>query len=307
MNAIESLLGEVIEYATDPSPSRADTLRISQRLYRSLHSPPVDIVRPLDGRLLDLSLRVKDAVDRAAVDDALVSVRDQLVEMLIPPPLPPRRPTVIRSSNPFETAQSSRQPAGSATLISLRSDAVLSAPAGDDRALLSTCAYGYAVLDCAGTQAANSAVTTPVIRRTEELVRQVRLLIVENEELKDWIDHVELHRDRVEKNMRGEIRDLRQRLRELEGYVIALEAAMYQRKVDPERLATTVKNTVAASKLLVDVTGNVVAGLILGGVAIGGMAFGGISGDQPLPPSVSVDITTACENVLIALDPQSGP
>ena len=107
--------------------------------------------------------------------------------------------------------------------------------------------------------------------------------------------------------MQGEIRDLRQRLRELEGYVIALEAAMYQRKVDPERLANTVKSTGAASKLLVDVTGNVVAGLILGGVAIGGMAFGGISGDQPLPTSVSVDITTACENVLIALDPQRGP
>lgn len=306
MNVIESLLREVIEYATDPSPSRAVTLRISRRLYRSLHSPPVEIGRHLDGRLLDLSLRVKDALDRDARSDTLVSDRDQLVQMLIPPPLPPPRPTVIRSSNPFETANTAPPPAVAATPKSLVRSRCVS-PGRDERALLSACAYGYAVLDCDGTQAASSPAPAPVIRRTEELVRQVRLLIVENEELKDWIDHVELHRDRVERNMQGELRDPRQRLRELEGYVIALEAAMYQSNVDRGRLASTVESTGAASRLLVDVTGNVVAGLTLGGVAIGGIAFGGISGEQPLPPSVSVDITTACENVLIALDPTANP
>lgn len=307
MNVIESLLREAIEYATDPTPSRADTLTISRRLYRSLHSPPVDMGRSLDGRLLDLSLRVKDALDRDAQGSSLASDRARLVEMLIPPPLPPQRPTVIRSSNPFDTTEPEPQTAVAFTTKSLQADAVLAASAGDGRALLSTCAYGYAVLDCDGTRAARNPARQPVLRRTEELVRHVRLLIVENEELKDWIDHVELHRDRVERNMQGEIRDLRQRLRELEGYVIALEAGMYQNNVDTDRLASTVKNTGAASRLFVGVTENVVAGLILGGVAVGGISLGGISSEQPLAPSVSIAITEACDNVLIALDSKGEP
>ena len=93
----------------------------------------------------------------------------------------------------------------------------------------------------------------------------------------------------------------------MEGYVIALEAGMYQNTVDPVRLASTVKNTGAASRLLVGVTENVVAGLILGGVAFGGIVVGGISSQPPLPPSVSIDITNACDNVLIALDSQIEP
>jgi hypothetical protein len=304
MNVIEMLLREVIEYATDPAPSRADTLRISRRLYRSLHSPPVDLDSNWDVGLLDLSLRIKDALDRDIRDDSLESNRDRLVAMLIPPPPPPPpspRPTVIRSTNPFEKPEID-PPVLPVTVKSLRSDAVVAAPAGDRRALMLTCAYGYAVLDCAGTRAASGPAREPVLRRTEELVRRVRLLIVENEELKDWIDHVELHRDRVERNMQSEIRDLRQRLRELEGYVIALEAGMYQSTVDPVRLASTVRNTGVASRLLVGVTENVLAGLILGGVAIGGMVMGGISSEPPLPPNVSIEITTACDNVLIALD-----
>jgi hypothetical protein len=301
MNVVEMLLREVVEYATDPAPSRADTLRISRRLYRSLHSPPIDLDAGWDVGLLDLSLRIKDALDRDTRDDSLESNRDRLVAMLIPPPPPPQRPTVIRSSNPFEKPEVD-PPIVPVTMNSLRSDAVLAAPAGDRRALMLTCAYGYAVLDCAGTHAASAPAREPVIRRTEELVRRVRLLIIENEELKDWIDHVELHRDRVERNMQGEIRDLRQRVRELEGYVIALEAGMYQSTVDPARLASTVKNTGVASRLLVGVTENVLAGLILGGVAIGGMAIGGISNEPPLPPSVSIEISTACDRVLAALD-----
>lgn len=278
-------------------------MRISRRLYRSINSPPVDLG---DGsspiRWIDLSLRIKDSIDRGVYDDSLALSRDEIVRLLRPPPAR-TRPAVIRSPNPFDAVDPDADPPYAApTLGILRSEAVAAARAEDLSALRSVCAFGYAVLECEGQGDHDGRQREPVTRRIEELVRRVRVLVVENQELNDWIDHVELHRDRVERNLRASIRDLRMRLRELEGYVIALEAALYQSQIDANRIEPTVRSTDRATSFLSGVAENVVAGLILAGVPVG------TASDQrsPVPPSVVVEISGACDAVIAALAPDNG-
>ena len=138
------------------------------------------------------------------------------------------------------------------------------------------------------------------MRRTEELVHEVRRLIVENEELEDWISHVELHRSRVEGQLRGQIDDLRHRIRELESYVAALEASSYQVTIDPERHRSTVYNTSGVTRVLEQAVGGIVAALALLGLGVGGEP------GSPIPPGVTIEIDTRCNAVLATLEAADG-
>ena len=126
---------QLTQYAAG-RPARADTLRVSRLLYRSLHSPG-NHDRTWSSEALDLSFRIKDAIARDVADEALSEDRDRLVSLLIPlrePTPPPTTPTVIRSSNPFDDPPSD-PPAQRMTVERLREEALRAARQGTSRAL----------------------------------------------------------------------------------------------------------------------------------------------------------------------------
>ena len=144
-------------------------------------------------------------------------------------------------------------------------------------------------------------------RRVEALIREVRLALVENDELQQWIDHLTLQGRRLNTEnveLQNKISSLQHYVRELESYADALDAQRSQAGYDEVRLMNLVECLRETSSWFAQYSANVAAAAT---VALSGVVGASLIDTtvEPTPPPITVihaSINTSCDRVLDAAD-----